>query len=223
MQTAKDYIEDLFSNEVCDDSVITGSKKIMEDKLCAMTESYLDEGCTLHEAEENAKKDLHKYQNHLLCSTIKTFSDKYTQMVALYKRAKISVISIISVLFLCCLFLTTGDMSNKSVWIFIWVVVVIICAGILLTMDYLRREYRKSIFKLLSDTNLSREHLELLGIDFDDGDEEIFDDEDDEESEAEDNDFASEEISSDNQNDENAEPESAEQISDEASADKTEE
>lgn len=186
MKTAKKYIDELFSCEDCSDSVIIGSKKIFEDKLCTITSQYIDDGLPKKVAEEKAKNALHKYQNHIICSAIKTFADKYSKMVVLYKRAKISVIVLISVLFLCCLFLTTDDMTNKSVWIFIWVVVVIICAGVLLTMDYLRCEYRKSIFRLLEDTSLSKEHLEILGIDFDDNSDDETDEQDDEPEDEED-------------------------------------
>lgn len=174
METTKEYIDDLFINENCDEPIIKGCKELFTNNLTYKVNQYMEDGCSKEKATEKAKADMQKYQTHILCSAIKTFANKYRKMVTLYKRAKISVIVVISALFLCCLFLTTESMSNKSFWIFIWVVVVVICAGILMTMDFLRYEYRREIFNLLSENNLSKEHLAVLGIDFNDGDEEIF-------------------------------------------------
>lgn len=183
MEIKNKYIDELFSFSEDADTIINGSKKIFDDKLTELISNLEAEGMSNEEATKQGELELNKLQNHVLCLTIKTFADKYTKMVALYKKAKITIITIISVLFLCCLFLTTDNMTNKSVWMSLWVAVVIICAAIMLTIDYLRREYRKSVLKLLYDTKMSDEHLALLGISLDDGDEEIFEDEEDNEDE----------------------------------------
>lgn len=62
VKTAKKYIDELFSCEDCSDSVIIGSKKIFEDKLCTITSQYIDDGLPKRVAEEKAKNDLHTIQ-----------------------------------------------------------------------------------------------------------------------------------------------------------------
>lgn len=181
MNVSSDYIEELFSEEQSDDKITSGSKRIFEEKLSLLTTNYMKQGCRTSEAEKKAQLDLSKYQTRLLCMTIRTLSEKYTKMVTFYKRAKYTLIGVISALFLCCLFFTSDNMSNKSAWILIWVIVVIISAGIMLTMHYLRHEYRSSILRLLADSDVSKESLSMLGIDIDDGDEEIFDRDDENE------------------------------------------